>query len=150
MREETNEINVTLDVNKLLQSYSKENFMRSVFKEALTKNNQLLVNGMKDYIISEIVGSDTQAEIVAAVKQAAAAEIGKGLEVSHVFKSSMNKEISNAVQSMRTWIEEEIVKSIDKAKAKEDIAKHISDVIERKVLNSLGGICFECGDELQG
>lgn len=145
---EENEINVTLNINELLKAYNKEDFMRKVFSEAINKDNKMLVNGLKDHLIAEVLRTTVFDEIKDAVIGDIKTKISSEQLLSHYnYTTYLNKMITECVQDNKHMLDSHVKASISQKDMKKKVAKHISHVVEERVMNALGEVCEGCGED---
>lgn len=147
--EDENKMNVTLNINEFLSAYNKPDFMKDVFSKAINKNNEMLINGLKDHLIAEVLRTEVFDDIKTAVSDKIKNMIADGSLLSHYnFTTLVNNVVKECVSSNKPSINSAVQSSINQPGMKEKVSKQISYVVEERVMRALGEVCEGCGEDL--
>ena len=142
---EENKVNVTLDINGLLNAYKKEDFMKKVFKETLKENPEVFVNSIRDYILADIMKSEDFEKLKKSVLTELVSHMEpEKLKGNHNFISEMNKILNLAIADHKPQVARVVANTINGSDFKKSVSTRIANTVENRVMLSLGEVCEGC------
>lgn len=139
-----NKITVNLDLNKLLEAYSKPDFMKGVLIEFLKQNPNTIAQHLRDVVLVEILKSTKIGEITAAVDAAIVKKVNEsGFAESYEFKRLFTSAIDAGIKSKQHAIDGLVSREIQKP----EFTERLNDMISRRINEIVFGALKHMGDE---
>ncbi len=142
-------INVTVDLNKMFEAYNKQDFMKQVFIEAITKNPKIFTEAISKYIIMEFMGSEIGTKIKDEVKKAVQ-EIAtiEELKKNRDFCRELDKILIEEIKEQRSNVSIRVKQVIDQPGFKDRTAEYLAQTVKERVTVLLGEVCDGCDRDM--
>lgn len=138
-------VNVTLNLNKMLEAYNKPEFMKNVFVEAITKNPKLFTEAISNYIIMEFMATEMGVKTKDAVRAALVAKTTiDALTKDRGFDLAVDKLLKEELLAQRALVSNQVKNAIQQQGFKEKTAEFIAATVRERVNAVLGEVCTGC------
>lgn len=134
-----NVVQVQLDLNALLNSYNKEEFMLKVFKGFLKENPQVLVEAISNYVIMDLIKTNCMEEIANKTKEFVKKELEQdsGGSVKQSIRNSISSLVAERVKASKPTIDDYVSTQISNQTTQDAVIKNIQASIEKTVRDAL-------------
>jgi len=142
---ENNNINITFDINKMFEAYSKQDFVKKVFIEALTANPAVFTKELSKYIAMEFLTTEIGMETKKAISNAIIEQCTvDALKNNRDFKGLINVILTEEIKAARPQISAKVKDAINEKDFKERSAEYIAKSVKERISVLLGEVCEGC------
>lgn len=144
-----NEINLQIDLNKMFDAYSKPEFMKQVFIEAITKNPKVFTEALRQHIIMDFmsseIGSNIKNEVKKAVQEFATID---SLKSNREFCRELDRLLIDEIKQHRDTVSIRVKQVIDQPGFKEKAADYLAQTVKERITALLGEVCDGCSRDI--
>lgn len=142
-------INVTVDLNKMFEAYNKQDFMKQVFIEAITKNPKIFTEAISKYIIMEFMANEIGVKIKDEVKKAVQEmAVVEELKKNRDFCRELDKILIEEIKEQRSNVSIRVKQVIDQPGFKEKTAEYLAQTVKERITALLGEVCDGCDRDM--
>lgn len=142
-------INVTVDLNKMFEAYNKQDFMKQVFIEAITKNPKIFTEAISKYIIMEFMANEIGVKIKDDVKKAVQEmAVVEELKKNRDFCRELDKILIEEIKEQRSNVSIRVKQVIDQPGFKEKTAEYLAQTVKERITALLGEVCDGCDRDM--